>query len=196
MVKVSPHAHPMNRTRVDKDASTLPTKKGEEQSQPSDSIFDEKKRHARPQVAGKVAHGVNHIAINPRTSAYLLRSKLRLCHTPFTAFNPLFVPSLSLRLQAFIMTNGDVGLSKDKAMALHPAYTVMNIQTKIRILDGNKVTMLSNELMVRILESDTTAQAAWNKLKTNFLNNKNSRAATLEQEFSNLTLGACSSMEA
>ena len=121
-----------------------------------------------------------------------------------------------------------------------------NIQTKIRTLDGSKVTYsswtklfrlhakaykvldhiddtpappkidpgyhqwveidalvlqwiystLSDELMVRILESDTTAQAAWNKLKTNFLNNKGSRAAALEQEFSNLTLGACSSMEA
>ncbi|KAI3669195.1 hypothetical protein L6452_40422 [Arctium lappa] len=142
--------------------------------------------------------------------------------------------------------SNDASSSKDKATTLHPAYTVTNIQTKIRTLDGSKVTYsswtklfrlhakaykvldhiddtpappqtdsgyhqwveidalvlqwiystLSDELMVRILESDTTAQAAWNKLKTNFLNNKGSRAATLEQEFSNLTLGACSSMEA
>ncbi|XP_023771663.1 uncharacterized protein LOC111920317 [Lactuca sativa] len=49
--------------------------------------------------------------------------------------------------------------------------------------------------MVRILETDTTAQAAWNKLKSTFLNNKGSNAAALEQEFSSLTLGACSSME-
>ncbi|KAJ9566719.1 hypothetical protein OSB04_002685 [Centaurea solstitialis] len=93
------------------------------------------------------------------------------------------------------MTNGDAGSSKDKSPALHPAYIVTNIQTKIRTLDGSKVTTLSNELMVRILESDTMAQVAGNKLKTNFLNNKGSRAATLEELF-NLTLGACSSMEA
>lgn len=54
---------------------------------------------------------------------------------------------------------------------------------------------LSDELMVHILENDITAQAAWNKLKTIFLNNKGLRAAALEQEFSNITLGACSSME-
>ncbi|CAH1449194.1 unnamed protein product [Lactuca virosa] len=54
---------------------------------------------------------------------------------------------------------------------------------------------LSDELMVRILETDTTAQAAWNKLKSTFLNNKGSRAAALEQEFTSLTLGACSSMK-
>lgn len=57
-------------------------------------------------------------------------------------------------------------------------------------------SMLSDELMVRILESDTTAQAVWNKLKTNILNNKGSHAAALEQEFSNLTLASSSSMEA
>lgn len=33
-------------------------------------------------------------------------------------------------------------------------------------------------------------------MKANFLNNKGSRVAALEQEFSNLTLGVCSSMEA
>lgn len=55
---------------------------------------------------------------------------------------------------------------------------------------------LSDDLMVRILESDTTTQAAWNKFKANFLNNKGSRATALEQEFSNLNLAACSSMEA
>ncbi|KAI3690613.1 hypothetical protein L2E82_48745 [Cichorium intybus] len=132
-----------------------------------------------------------------------------------------------------------------KATTLHPAYSVTNIQTKIRTLDGTKVTYsswtklfclhakaykvsdhingtpppietdpgyvqwaeidalvlqwiystLSDELMARILENDTTAQAAWNKLKSTFLSNKGSHAAALKQEFSNLTLGACSSME-
>ncbi|KAL7605023.1 hypothetical protein Lser_V15G17403 [Lactuca serriola] len=50
--------------------------------------------------------------------------------------------------------------------------------------------------MVQNLENDTTAQDAWNKIKTKFLNNKGSRADALEQEFSNLTLATCSLMEA
>ncbi|CAH1432940.1 unnamed protein product [Lactuca virosa] len=95
------------------------------------------------------------------------------------------------------MGKDDSGSSEVKATALHPAYTVTNVQTKIRTLDGVKIySTLSDDLMVRILESDTTAQAAWNKLKVNFLNNKGSRAAALEQEFSNLNFAACSSMEA
>lgn len=55
---------------------------------------------------------------------------------------------------------------------------------------------LSDELMVWILENDTTTQDAWNKVKAKFLNNKGSRGTALEQEFSNLTLAACSQMEA
>lgn len=47
---------------------------------------------------------------------------------------------------------------------------------------------LSDELCVRILETDTTAYAAWLKLKELFHNNKGSRAATLEHEFNNLKL--------
>ncbi|XP_023771667.1 uncharacterized protein LOC111920323 [Lactuca sativa] len=143
------------------------------------------------------------------------------------------------------MTKYASGSGEVKDMALHPAYTVTNIQTKIRTLDGSKVTYsswkklfplyakaykvldhindtpepvdtnpgylqwaeidalvlqwiyntLSDELMVCILETDTTAQAAWNKLKSTFLNNKGSCAAALEQEFTSLTLGACLSME-
>ncbi|KAL7597294.1 uncharacterized protein LOC111911387 [Lactuca sativa] len=144
------------------------------------------------------------------------------------------------------MAKDDACSSEVKVTVLHPAYTVTNIQTKIRTLDGVKVTYsswikllrlhakaykvldhingtpapketdptylqwmeidalvlqwiynkLSDEHMVRILENDTTAQDAWNKLKINFLNNKGSRVAALKQEFSNLTLAACSSMEA
>ncbi|KAI3710146.1 hypothetical protein L2E82_39920 [Cichorium intybus] len=154
--------------------------------------------------------------------------------------------SFYLLQEVVVMGKDDSGSSEVKTTTLHPAYTVTNIQTKIRTLDGTKVTYsswtklfrlhakaykvldhiddtpapketdptylqwveidalvlqwiystLSDELMVRILESDTTAQEAWNKLKANFLNNKGSRAAALEQEFSNLTLAASSSMEA
>ena len=126
------------------------------------------------------------------------------------------------------MAKDDAGSSEVKTTALHPAYTITNIHTKIRTLDGVKVTYsswtklfrlhanaykvldhidgtpapketdptylqwmeidalvlqwiystLSDELMVRILQNNTTGQDAWNKLKTNFLNNKGSRVAT------------------
>lgn len=41
----------------------------------------------------------------------------------------------------------------------------------------------SDELMVRILESDNIAQDTRNKIKTNFLNNKGSRITTVTSEF-------------
>ncbi|KAI3783111.1 hypothetical protein L2E82_13173 [Cichorium intybus] len=132
-----------------------------------------------------------------------------------------------------------------KNCPLHPVYTVTNIQNKVRILDGVKVTYsswvklfklhakgykvlhhidgtappaatdptytswveidsivlqwiygtLSDDLLVRILENDTTAREAWLKIQTIFLNNKSSRAAALEHEFTNLSLTACSSMD-
>ena len=49
--------------------------------------------------------------------------------------------------------------------------------------------------MVKILECDTTAKTAWNKVKNIFLSNKGSRAASLEHEFTNLTLAKCSSID-
>lgn len=55
--------------------------------------------------------------------------------------------------------------------------------------------ILSDDLLVRVLEADTTSQHAWDRIKTIFLNNKNSRAATLEPDFTTLTLSSCSSME-
>ncbi|KAL3633608.1 hypothetical protein CASFOL_022370 [Castilleja foliolosa] len=136
-------------------------------------------------------------------------------------------------------------MSKDgsdtTATALHPVYTVANVQNKIRTLDGTKVAYsswtklfllhavaykvlnhldgspppleddpgygqwieidalvlqwiyrtLSDDLLVRMLDTDTTAYAAWTKIQQNFLSNKGSRAAALEQEFSNLTLSSC-----
>ncbi|KAI3723538.1 hypothetical protein L2E82_35181 [Cichorium intybus] len=132
-----------------------------------------------------------------------------------------------------------------KQAALHPVYTVTNIQNKVRILDGTKVTYsswvklfklhargykvldhmdgtpapakadatcdtwaeidaivlqwiygtLSDDLLVRVLDTDTTAYETWKRIRDIFLNNKGSRATALEHEFTNLTLTACSSMD-
>ncbi|XP_022019514.1 uncharacterized protein LOC110919554 [Helianthus annuus] len=131
-------------------------------------------------------------------------------------------------------------------IALHPAYTVTNIQTKVRILDGTKVTYsswvklftlhargykvlrhidgtpsppkedptyeaweeldavvlqwiyetVSDELFVRVLKTESNAREAWVRISKLFLNNKGSRVATLEHEFSNLKLKAMPSLEA
>ncbi|KAI3509941.1 hypothetical protein L1887_25466 [Cichorium endivia] len=128
---------------------------------------------------------------------------------------------------------------------LHPVYTVTNIQHKVRVLDGTRVTYsswvklfklhakgykvlhhidgtpapkpddatydtwsevdaivlqwiygtLSDSLLTRILEPDTTAHEAWKKLQSIFLNNKGSRAAALEHEFNNLKLSSMSSLD-
>nr|KAJ0186153.1 hypothetical protein LSAT_V11C900497950 [Lactuca sativa] len=122
-------------------------------------------------------------------------------------------------MEVAIMGKDDVGSSEVKVTTLHPTHIVTNIQTKIRTLDGTNViysswkkfvwrleidalvlqwvyNTLSNELMVRILESDTTTIDARNKLKAKFINNKGSSVAALEQEFSNLNLVAFSPMEA
>ncbi|KAI3673913.1 hypothetical protein L6452_40044 [Arctium lappa] len=130
--------------------------------------------------------------------------------------------------------------------SLHPVYTVTNIQNKVRILDGTKVTYsswvrlfklhargykvvdhidgtappaktdpayeawseidaivlewiygtLSDDLLARVLDPESTAFEAWHKVKEIFLNNKGSRAAALEHEFNNLTLRATTSLEA
>ncbi|XP_010674651.2 uncharacterized protein LOC104890759 [Beta vulgaris subsp. vulgaris] len=44
---------------------------------------------------------------------------------------------------------------------------------------------ISVDLLNTILEPDPTAQEAWERLRDIFLDNKSSRAVTLEQEFSN-----------
>ncbi|KAL9237430.1 hypothetical protein vseg_011979 [Gypsophila vaccaria] len=130
--------------------------------------------------------------------------------------------------------------------SLHPVYTVHNIQNKVRILDGTKVTYaswvrlfklharaykvlhhidgtaapaktdpdyeewceidshvlqwiystLSDDLLTRILDADSTAYTAWTKVQNIFLNNKGARAASLEHEFTNLKLAAMPSLDA
>ncbi|XP_022000323.1 uncharacterized protein LOC110897898 [Helianthus annuus] len=53
---------------------------------------------------------------------------------------------------------------------------------------------LSDALLVRILEDQTTAQQAWNKLQSIFQNNKNSRASSLLHAFTITTLSSCESL--
>ena len=43
---------------------------------------------------------------------------------------------------------------------------------------------ISNDLLQTIMEPDATAMEAWNRLRDIFQDNQNSRAVTLEQEFS------------
>nr|XP_043615822.1 uncharacterized protein LOC122587722 [Erigeron canadensis] len=47
---------------------------------------------------------------------------------------------------------------------------------------------VSDELLVRVLETESTDLEAWNRLKKMFLYNKGPRAAALEKAFTNLTL--------
>ncbi|KAJ9556633.1 hypothetical protein OSB04_011247 [Centaurea solstitialis] len=55
---------------------------------------------------------------------------------------------------------------------------------------------LSNDLLVRVLQPESTARQAWVRVEKIFLNNKGSRAAALNHEFTNLTLNAMPSLEA
>ncbi|XP_074300692.1 uncharacterized protein LOC141631993 [Silene latifolia] len=130
--------------------------------------------------------------------------------------------------------------------SLHPVYTVTNIQNKVRVLDGTKVTYaswvnlftlhargykvlhhidgtpapaktdptydawyeidahvlqwiygtMSDDLLPRFLESESTALEAWNRVKNIFLNNKGARAASLEHEFNTLKLAQQPSFDA
>ncbi|XP_074300210.1 uncharacterized protein LOC141631439 [Silene latifolia] len=129
---------------------------------------------------------------------------------------------------------------------LHPVFTVTNIQHKVRVLDGTKVTYaswvrliklhvrgykvlshidgtpapaetdasyelwcevdahvlqwiygtLSDDLLPRVLEDESTARAAWVRVENIFNNNKGARAAALESEFNALCLGNMPSLEA
>ncbi|XP_022033252.1 uncharacterized protein LOC110934718 [Helianthus annuus] len=54
---------------------------------------------------------------------------------------------------------------------------------------------ISDDLLVRVLETDSKARDAWVKLKKIFLSNKNVWAAALETRFCNLTLAACSYLD-
>ncbi|XP_022041407.1 uncharacterized protein LOC110943986 [Helianthus annuus] len=128
---------------------------------------------------------------------------------------------------------------------LHPAYSVTNIQSKIRTLDGKKVTYsawiklfclhatayqvlnhidetpppepkspdypaweeldalvlqwiyatLSDDLLLSVLENESTARTAWVKLEKKYLSNKKARAGAIEIKFFNLTLPACKSLD-
>ncbi|XP_074292143.1 uncharacterized protein LOC141618998 [Silene latifolia] len=130
--------------------------------------------------------------------------------------------------------------------SLHPVYTVTNIQNKVRLLDGTKVSYaswvnlftlhargykvlhhiddttppaktdplydvwyeidahvlqwiygtVSDDILPRILEPDSTAQQAWDRVKGIFHNNKGARAASLEHEFNNLKLANLPSFDA
>jgi hypothetical protein len=128
---------------------------------------------------------------------------------------------------------------------LHPAYSVTNINQKIRTLDGKKVpysdwvklfklqlraykalnhieaitppteddpkyeewievdslvlqwiySTVSDDILNRLLDRETTARAAWLQVQEIFINNKHARAATLEQKFTNTTLTAHASFD-
>ncbi|KAI3783652.1 hypothetical protein L1987_42738 [Smallanthus sonchifolius] len=135
--------------------------------------------------------------------------------------------------------------SKSSNHTLHPAYSVTNIQSKIRTLDGTKVTYsswvklfkfhaiaykvldhlddtptpastdpnydvwkeldalvsqwiystVSDDLLTRILDIESTARETWLKLEKIFLSNKQAKAAALDARFVNLTLAACTSVD-
>jgi hypothetical protein len=55
---------------------------------------------------------------------------------------------------------------------------------------------LSDDLLVRVLTPQSTAREAWLRVSQLFLNNKGSRAATLEHEFNNLSLKSMPSLDA
>ncbi|XP_074266400.1 uncharacterized protein LOC141589667 [Silene latifolia] len=136
--------------------------------------------------------------------------------------------------------------STSQKPSLHTVYTVTNIQNKVCVLDGAKVSYaswvnlftlhgrgykvlnhiddtpspaktdplydawyeidahvlqwiygtMSDDLLPRILEPDSTAQEAWNRVNDIFLNNKGARAASLENEFHTLKLGKFPSFDA
>ncbi|XP_022040289.1 uncharacterized protein LOC110942834 [Helianthus annuus] len=55
---------------------------------------------------------------------------------------------------------------------------------------------LSDDYLLRVLESDSTALQAWNRVKNIFHNNKGPRCAALQAKFVNLKLSTCASLEA
>ncbi|KAM0071092.1 putative RNA-directed DNA polymerase [Helianthus debilis subsp. tardiflorus] len=162
---------------------------------------------------------------------------------PPPSSSPLFFLFFSSTLSSPMA--GDDASSRSEPKALHPVYSVANIQNKIRILDGVKVTYsawvklfklhargyrvldhidgtaapakeaptyeswaeidaivlqwiygtLSDDLLVRVLDADSTARLAWEKIQNIFISNKSSRAATLEHDFTNTTLSSCLSLD-
>ncbi|XP_074298227.1 uncharacterized protein LOC141629056 [Silene latifolia] len=55
---------------------------------------------------------------------------------------------------------------------------------------------VSDDLLPRILEDESTARAAWVRVENIFNNNKGARAAALESEFNSLKLANMPSLEA
>ncbi|XP_074271690.1 uncharacterized protein LOC141595627 [Silene latifolia] len=55
---------------------------------------------------------------------------------------------------------------------------------------------MSDDLLPRVLEDESTAYQAWKRVENIFLNNKGARAAALEHEFSNLKLDSMPSLDA
>lgn len=53
----------------------------------------------------------------------------------------------------------------------------------------------SDEFLVRVLESKSTVFEAWTRFRNLFHNNKGAHAAALDQEFTNITLCAFSTLE-
>ncbi|XP_076905103.1 uncharacterized protein LOC143560731 [Bidens hawaiensis] len=114
---------------------------------------------------------------------------------------------------------GDPTPAEPKFPTLHPAYSVTNILTKIRKLDGTDVTFSlwrklfklhakAYKVLDHIDGTDTSANTsdnylewseidslAWLKLEAIFWNNKRARAAALKQDFTNLRHVSCSSMD-
>ncbi|KAJ9558744.1 hypothetical protein OSB04_013358 [Centaurea solstitialis] len=54
---------------------------------------------------------------------------------------------------------------------------------------------VSDEILNRILDDNTTSRQAWTQIQEIFINNKHARAATLEQKFTNATLTASASFD-
>ncbi|KAI3751228.1 hypothetical protein L2E82_22276 [Cichorium intybus] len=83
---------------------------------------------------------------------------------------------------------------------VHPALMVSNIRNHISItLEMENVrgyATISHDLLHTILEPDSTAIEAWNRLRDIFQDNKHSRAVTLEQEFSHTHMEDFSSASA
>ncbi|KAI3822382.1 hypothetical protein L1987_09971 [Smallanthus sonchifolius] len=99
---------------------------------------------------------------------------------------------------------GDTNNTATPLTNLHPVYTVNNIQTRIKILDGVKISYpswwiyetLADDLLNRVLVDESNAHQAWERVKQLFQNNKGSRAAALQHELTNLNLAAMPSVEA
>ncbi|XP_074315197.1 uncharacterized protein LOC141651381 [Silene latifolia] len=54
---------------------------------------------------------------------------------------------------------------------------------------------ISDDLLIRILETDSTTYEAWCRLENQFLNNKEARAVALEHEFTYLSLSKYESLD-